>query len=323
LEFGVQGPTGVQFAISPMQHLLIGLDQHGRTPAPRRRWWLSVRSRVPARAQPLLDLMAANPFYLPDFLTPPMPRSGRGVSLADELDVISSVSTERLHDELGRYAELGPLPRQVAELLDGGNRQLRHLVRSVDALYRSCLADDWTDMAKRLDADIVRRRGIQGAEGTSRMLAGIHPAFTDPTRFEVTIPAPVPVPQRPAYEADGVEITLAPNLFSGGELSVAFTSPWQKPLFVYSPAPTPPEPTAADDSLVALIGKGKAATLRAIGAGATTTELAARLNVSPPAASQHTATLRAAGLISTTRQGQRVIHTVTSLGTDLLNANHR
>ncbi|MFC5762139.1 ArsR/SmtB family transcription factor [Actinacidiphila bryophytorum] len=44
--------------------------------------------------------------------------------------------------------------------------------------------------------------------------------------------------------------------------------------------------------------------------------------MSPPAASQHTATLRAAGLISTTRQGQRVIHTVTSLGTDLLNANH-
>ncbi|MBM9437069.1 helix-turn-helix transcriptional regulator [Streptomyces bryophytorum] len=58
------------------------------------------------------------------------------------------------------------------------------------------------------------------------------------------------------------------------------------------------------------------------GSRATTTELAARLNVSPPAASQHTATLRAAGLISTTRQGQRVIHTVTSLGTDLLNANH-
>jgi DNA-binding transcriptional ArsR family regulator len=116
---------------------------------------------------------------------------------------------------------------------------------------------------------------------------------------------------------------LAPNLFLFGALSPAFTSPWQQPLFVYTSARSAPSPAAAVDGLVALIGKGKAAALRAIGTGRTTTDLAAHLEVSASAASQHTATLRAAGLITSTRHGQRVVHTLTPLGTDLLNANPR
>ncbi|MGC0315987.1 ArsR/SmtB family transcription factor [Kitasatospora acidiphila] len=321
LEFGEQGPAAVQFAVSPMQHLLIGLNQHSSTPLPRRRWWRTVRSRVPVSALPFLDLVAANPFYFPDFLTPPMPQTRTGVSLADELDVISSVSTERLHDELGRYAELGPVPRPVARLLDGGNRQLQRVVQGIHAIYRACLVDDWPDMVKLLNADISVRQGIIGERGTSWMLADLDPAFSDPTRFELTIMAPVPIPARPKHEADGTEIVLAPNLFLCGLLSPAFTSPWQQPLFAYTATPTILAPPPAVDGLVALIGKGKAAALRAIGTGRTTTELAALLEVSAPAASQHTATLRAAGLITSTRHGQRVVHTLTPLGTNLLNAN--
>ncbi|TWF73365.1 ArsR/SmtB family transcription factor [Kitasatospora viridis] len=323
LELGVQGPAKVEFAVSPMQHLLIGLNQHSRTPLPGRRWWHAVRSRVPARALPLVNLVTANPYYLPDFLTPPMPQVGRDIRLADELDVISSIGTERIHDELGLYAELGPVPRPVAELLDGGTRPLQRLVLAVHAVYRACLADDWPDMVKRLNADITMRQRVVADRGTSRMLAGVGREFSNPARFETTIAAAVPVPQRPEDEADGVKLVLAPNLFLDGRISCSFTSPWQQPLFLYTPSRTIIAPPAGIDGLIALIGKGKAAALRAIGDGRTTTELAARLQISAPAASQHTATLRAAGLITTTRHGQRVLHTVTALGTGLLEANPR
>jgi DNA-binding transcriptional ArsR family regulator len=84
-------------------------------------------------------------------------------------------------------------------------------------------------------------------------------------------------------------------------------------------------PTAAvlrdGDGLAGLIGAGRARALRAIGVGCTTGELAARLGVSAPTASQHTAALRNADLIVTVREGQRVRHLLTDLGDALLSAN--
>ncbi|MBB4929010.1 ArsR/SmtB family transcription factor [Kitasatospora kifunensis] len=317
---GEQGPADVQFAVSPMQHLLLGVLQV-RAPAPARRWWRSVRSRVPARALPLIDLVAANNDHFPDFLTPPMPQARPESCLADELDVVSSISTARLHDEVGRYAELGPIPRPAAQLLDGGNRQLRRIVQAAHALYQACMADDWPDMVKMLNTDISMRRSALGEQGTGRMLAGVHRCFRDPTLFQLNLRVSVPIPQRPAHEAGGTAIVLAPNLFLAGTISPVITSPWQRPMFAYSSSQTVLPPPPATDGLVALIGKGKAAALRAIGAGRTTTELAALLRVSTPAASQHTATLRAAGLIASTRHGQRVVHALTPVGTALLDAN--
>ncbi len=51
---------------------------------------------------------------------------------------------------------------------------------------------------------------------------------------------------------------------------------------------------------------------------ATTTETADRVGISLPSASQHTSVLRNAGLITTTRTGTAVLHTLTPLGTALL-----
>ncbi|MBD0691879.1 ArsR/SmtB family transcription factor [Streptomyces sp. CBMA123] len=153
------------------------------------------------------------------------------------------------------------------------------------------------------------------------MLTGIHPAFSDPTRFELTLwgPAPeVPVDLERTAEAGFV---LSPNLLLGGMVSPAIASPWQQPLFAYTASETVQPPPVHVDGLTALVGKGKAAALRAIGTGCTTTELAVRLGVSAPAASQHTATLRGSGMITSIRDGQRVIHSLTPLGIGLLAAN--
>ncbi|WP_280683321.1 helix-turn-helix domain-containing protein [Kitasatospora sp. MAA19] len=319
--FGARDLANVRFAISPIQHLVIGLQQDSGAPLPARRWWRSVRSRVPGRALPLIELVAAHPLYLPDFLTPPIPLVPGGVSIADELDVISAVSTEQVHGELCRYAELGPTPRPVAQLLDGGSAQVNRLIQAVHALYRACLADDWPDMVKRLNADISMRRGTLGDQGTGRMLADVHQAFSDPTRFQLTLQGTAPTVPEHLKRSAAAGFVLSPNLFLGGMISPSIASPWQQPLFAYTASEAVQPPPPAVDGLTALIGKGKAAALRAIGAGCTTTELAVRLGVSAPAASQHTATLRAAGMITSIRDGQCVVHTLTPLGTGLLTAN--
>src|SRR5690242_13414498 len=73
-------------------------------------------------------------------------------------------------------------------------------------------------------------------------------------------------------------------------------------------------------ALAALVGRNRAAVLASVADGCTTTELARRAGVSLAAASQHAAVLRGAGLIASRRQGSAVLHVLTPLGAELLQA---
>ncbi|MEV1178870.1 winged helix-turn-helix domain-containing protein, partial [Nonomuraea sp. NPDC049784] len=64
----------------------------------------------------------------------------------------------------------------------------------------------------------------------------------------------------------------------------------------------------------------RAAVLATLRAPATTTSVAERVGISLGSASQHTTVLRNAGLISTTRTGGAVLHTLTPLGQALLHS---
>jgi DNA-binding transcriptional ArsR family regulator len=68
------------------------------------------------------------------------------------------------------------------------------------------------------------------------------------------------------------------------------------------------------------VGRNRAAVLASIADGCTTTELAGRAGISVAAASQHASVLRDAGLIVTRRQGGAVLHLLTPLGAELLEA---
>jgi DNA-binding transcriptional ArsR family regulator len=73
-------------------------------------------------------------------------------------------------------------------------------------------------------------------------------------------------------------------------------------------------------ALAALVGRNRAAVLRSIADGCTTTELAHRAGISLAAASQHATVLRDAGLIASLRQGGAMLHVLTPLGAELLQA---
>jgi DNA-binding transcriptional ArsR family regulator len=70
--------------------------------------------------------------------------------------------------------------------------------------------------------------------------------------------------------------------------------------------------------LSALLGRTRAAMLAALAEPATTSALAARLDVTAGAVSQHLNVLRDAGLVTTARDGRQVLHVRTSRADALL-----
>lgn len=85
-----------------------------------------------------------------------------------------------------------------------------------------------------------------------------------------------------------------------------------------------PASTVPEDALAALLGRSRAAVLRAATEGpGTTSDLARRVGISVPSASQHLSVLRAAGLLVTTRHGNAAHHAPTALAYALLTTASR
>ncbi|WP_405652097.1 winged helix-turn-helix domain-containing protein [Streptomyces sp. NBC_00019] len=95
------------------------------------------------------------------------------------------------------------------------------------------------------------------------------------------------------------------------------------PVLLYPLHHSPGAPQRADGHapLHALLGTTRTVILRAAATGATTTEAARHAGVTPTTASHHTTVLRDAGLITSHRHANTVLHALTPLGASLLQQN--
>ncbi|WP_416969924.1 ArsR/SmtB family transcription factor [Streptomyces sp. 4F14] len=126
------------------------------------------------------------------------------------------------------------------------------------------------------------------------------------------------------FHPRGAGLTVVPSLFLHSR-PVVYTGPGTSPVLVY-PVPLDAagaaalwdEPEQQDRALGALMGRTRASVLLALTESCTTTELGRRLGISAAAASQHTTVLRAAGLITSRRRLNAVVHSLTDLGLTLL-----
>jgi hypothetical protein len=213
----------------------------------------------------------------------------------------------------------------VHQLRDDGQQALRRVTDGAWALHRACLAADWPDITRLMHADIAHRARTLAARGPAAMLAALHPRLSWHEPGLVRYLHPASFRHLPVYRTTlaGHGLDLRPNLFLGD--GVAFLrQPGRRAGMFYpvAPAITPARPPGRGDSLPAALGAGRARALRAIARGpCSTTDLAASLGIAPTSVSAHTNILRAAGLITTTREGIRVRHTLTPLGYHLLTAN--
>jgi DNA-binding transcriptional ArsR family regulator len=233
----------------------------------------------------------------------------------------------------GLYAQSGPAAtvEQAMVALRGlnvgrshtsGRREHSRLAALLAVSYESGIAPNWPAMLAHLDAEYANRARVLAEGGIDRLFGTLHPGLSWRP----------PVLELHGQPAVGIELDLAgrgldvvPAVFCLAVPEI-FLPPAGPAVLIYpagaDPATTPrPEPAdaAVPDGLADLLGQTRAAVLAALAGGSTTGELARKLRISPAGASQHATVLRRAGLILSTRRGNSVLHTLTPLGSALLN----
>ncbi|MBT2233567.1 winged helix-turn-helix domain-containing protein [Nonomuraea sp. NEAU-A123] len=266
-----------------------------------------------ARMRPgarLLDVLVPPGPYFPDFLTPAQARLGLEVGL----EAMLSTPRHRLRHELHLLADHHRLPGWVQPLADGDPTALSGLGHALRAYHRAAIAPHHDLIHTACNAERARRARDLLDGGVEGLLAGLRPLVRwQPPELQVT------------YSVDqvlhlgGRGLHLVPSYFCQNA-PVSLADPHLPPVLIYPIDQDCRWTPAATDrrDLEALIGKTRTAVLSALDLAATTTQLARHLQASPASISRHTTVLRDAGLIATHRDGSAVLHTLTPLGTTLL-----
>ncbi|GGX93312.1 ArsR/SmtB family transcription factor [Streptomyces fructofermentans] len=279
-------------------------------------WRAQTRTRLrglPGPQSRLIRYLAPPVGDFPDFLTPPQ----TAPDLASGIEATLSTPRRRLRQDL---AVLPGPPGWARPLADGDRNTLAELGEALRNYHRAALAPIWTRLQSLIDADrAVRARALLD-HGTDGLLRSLRPTLRwSPPVLEADYPV-----DRDLHLA-GRGLLLVPSVFCH-RTPVTLIDPELPPVLVYPIAQPPGWGTRSadrvpDGTLSRLLGSTRAAALRVIEDGCTTGELARRIGVTPPTASQHTTALREADLIVSTRHHNRVLHTLTPLGTALLTSN--
>lgn len=261
-------------------------------------------------------LFALNPprGYFPDFLTPAASNAGFEAGL----EAVRCTPTAMLHRDLSVLAAQNYLPAPAAALARGEPAVLHQLTTSM-ARYRQIAVDPyWTRMLAAVEADRRRRARAVLDGGVEGLLNSLRPQMRWRSGVLEVLGYPFP---RELY-LQGRGLLLVPSFFCS-PIPVALLDPELPPVLVYpvdrlGGVPTGAGPEIGQDALGALLGRTRAAVLAEVGDGCSTGELARRLAISPAAASQHATVLRNSGLLSTQRERNTVLHTLTPLGRAIL-----
>ncbi|MFK0258381.1 helix-turn-helix domain-containing protein [Streptomyces sp. NPDC090445] len=304
----------VTFAPEPLPLVELGLAlaavQRTDVPAVFGRWRYRALRELPGRARPLFDLLR------PDGDNPPFVEP-YARTLDEGLADVAAAAGRLTGEELHRAAARAPGSASWLRALGDGDREAwTRLDGALRSAYEAVVAPHWPRIRQSFRADVAWRTRLLAAHGIRACLAGLHPrAGWDGTVFEVAAP--------PHHEArlGGHGLVLMPSSFWTGRPLLA-GHPSGTHVLLY-PALTPLPlvgPGRAEGPLDALLGRTRAAVLHLLVEQRTTTEVARDLGISLPSVSEHTRTLRAAGLITTERDGKAVLHSATALGVDLLHS---
>ncbi len=306
--------TTLAEAPDPMWELLLSLHQlqvrEGVTHYGH--WRDRTRRQLPRLATRLLELAPPHG-YSPDFLTP----DDQPATFDEALDQVLSTPRRRIRRELDILAVRRPRTTWTRELAAGRPDAVRGLGHALRAYHKYAVAPYWESIKTLVRADRRRQVSHLTGAGVQELLGRLHPSV----RWQAPVLEVSDFADRELY-LDGRGLRLQPSVFC-----------WKTPTKLYDPQLQPVlvypvqevsgllRHTAADSrsqSLAALLGTTRAAALKAIADGCTTTELAERCQISLAGASRQAGILRDAGLITTRRAGQAVRHDLTVLGRAVL-----
>lgn len=286
----------------------------------------------------MLGMLIPSRGYFPDFLTPAEGQYGWDMGL----DALRGIRPERMRRELallGTGARVGAafgvspsaasvgtdttVPRRLRELMDDGGKHLPRLLGELRAYHRAAVEPYWTHIQAQIEAERAARGRALLDGGADELLDSLPPML----RWRAPVlECDYPVDRDVRLRGRG--LLLQPSFFCR-RTAVTLHDPELPPVLVYPAAAQLASAPGGGDAarpaeeqrqrtLGKLVGHTRSVVLRAIGDGATTSELARRAGVSLASASQHACVMREAGLVTTLRHGNAVLHTVTPLGAALL-----
>lgn len=313
--------TRIASSPDPMWELTLSLHQLRSPSSPVFREWrrATLKRLQTAGATDCLTLLlqlVPQTGYFPDFLTP----AEGGKSLQTAIEAILSTPIERLSSDLEILAADHRLPPWVGQLARGEVDMLLRLAQAIRAYHAAAIEPYLTQIRASVHIDRSRRTRSLADGGYERLLAEMQPILR---WHDSVIEARYPGEQE--CHLDGRGLLLVPSFFCWGQpITLRDTS--LPPVLVcpvdgdarFMALSLSHRPASTNEALAALLGRTRAAVLETIGDGCTTGEIARRLDVSLPTASEHTSVLRQAGLVASVRDGNSTLHVLTPLATALL-----
>lgn len=270
-------------------------------------WRRSLRS--PRAAPESLRRLIPRRGYFPDFLNPAESAAGWRAAL----EAVRGTPRRRLAAELGRLPH-GPGGGWGRGLSDGEPAALRRLTDDLERYHRLAVGGHpvWSAVRTTVDADLAARTRQLTLGGVDALLTGLRPALRwQPPVLEADYPVDREV------ELGGRGLLLIPSFFCW-RAPVMLADADLPPVLVYPVVHGAVVP-ADRAALGRLLGATRARVLAcAAEGGATTGELARRVDISLGSASQHARVLRESGLVHSVRRGNEVLHTLTPAGRALL-----
>ncbi len=266
-------------------------------------------ARVP---RPLHHLMPPQGF-VPDFMTP-----WEGLSsIEDGLAAIRSTPAKRVRAEVSAaYAQV-PVSAARRRFAAADPLVLDTLVTDMRCYFHQVLAPDWPALHRThrwFVGEAASRYALSGADG---VLRGLHPGI----RWRAPV-LEVDTWQDGEVRLGGHGLILLPSPFAGPRPRV-LVAPGRPALVVYpvEPPTVLDSPRSQSDPLSGLLGRTRSAVLiQAARPGRhTTSTIARQVGISVSSSSEHLSALRAAGLVSSRRDGGSIVHRATALCRDLVN----
>lgn len=266
---------------------------------------------VPAHPRSDLDFllgMLGHGGWFPDLLSPvPLMDPPHPV---EQFERLRETPADVVEHDLAMLRELAPgvvegfAPEQLAD------RVATELTR----YWHDVLEPLWDEVDAIAADDIAFHSRRMSREGVASALGGVHDDITYADgRLRVGVHACVEeVPVVP-------EVWFVPSAFRWPWIAVRHDGPVvvsyaaRGAARVWEPSST----SAADDALSALLGRSRAAILQRLVLPRSTTWLAKDLGLSPGTVSDHLSVMVSSGLLTSRREGRRVLYTQTPLGGDL------
>jgi DNA-binding transcriptional ArsR family regulator len=314
--FGREDLLRTRFAISPLIELAAAtyvVRMPARFPE-HRRFVEAARPRL--AGLDLALLYAVNPVgrrSWPNFNAPPPLAPHPGIDA--ELARVASADPEVVAQDV-RRAHADDVPEALRSFVETPEPALAELTRQMRAFWDAVLEPWWPRMTRFLESEVAgRARRLVSSGGAA--------AFTDLDRtvtWDGSMLAISPVAMAPRdVDLAGRGLLLIPSVLAF-DVWPRIDPPWE-PALTYQPpgvADLWPSGTGADSVTEDLIGRRRAAILRALDQPVSTRTLARRTGWSAGGVNTHLGVLRRAGLVTRRREGREVLYSRTSTGDALI-----